>query len=183
MAHTDPCPATPRDPRPPEGPSRPPNCSAVGAELVLGDTRDTNSGDIAHELTALGVEVGRVSDLPDRQEVVVAALASGACRPGRHDRRPRAHAGRPHARVHRAGVRGGALRGPDHRRMAAQRFERRGLPYVDANRKQAWLIPSATALPNPNGTAPGWWVDRPDGRVIAALPGSPREDAPDVARR
>ncbi|MFN8519979.1 MAG: molybdopterin-binding protein [Chloroflexota bacterium] len=59
-----------------------------------------------------------------------------------------------------------------------ERFERRGLPYVDANRKQAWLIPSATALPNPNGTAPGWWVERPDGRVIVALPGPPREMQP-----
>jgi nicotinamide-nucleotide amidase len=40
------------------------------------------------------------------------------------------------------------------------------------------LIPSATALPNPNGTAPGWFVDRPDGRIIVALPGPPREMRP-----
>jgi nicotinamide-nucleotide amidase len=33
-------------------------------------------------------------------------------------------------------------------------------------------------LPNGNGTAPGWWVDRPDGRVIVALPGPPREMRP-----
>src|SRR6187402_643001 len=46
------------------------------------------------------------------------------------------------------------------------------------NLKQAWLIPSAEALPNGNGTAPGWWVDRPDGRVIVALPGPPREMRP-----
>ena len=32
--------------------------------------------------------------------------------------------------------------------------------------------------PNPNGTAPGWWVDRPDGRVIVTLPGPPREMRP-----
>ena len=43
------------------------------------------------------------------------------------------------------------------------------------NLKQAWRIPSATAIPNPNGTAPGWWVDRPDGRVAVLLPGPPRE--------
>jgi Damage-inducible protein CinA KH domain len=43
--------------------------------------------------------------------------------------------------------------------------------------KQAWLIPSATAIPNDNGTAPGWWVVRPE-RIIVALPGPPREMRP-----
>ncbi|MEI7743014.1 MAG: molybdopterin-binding protein, partial [Chloroflexota bacterium] len=57
-------------------------------------------------------------------------------------------------------------------------FERRGMRFADVNLKQAWLIPSAAALPNPNGTAPGWWVDRPDGRVVILLPGPPREMRP-----
>ena len=57
-------------------------------------------------------------------------------------------------------------------------WTRRGLPFPEINRKQAWLIPSARALPNPNGTAPGWWVDRPDGRVVIVLPGPPREMRP-----
>ena len=57
-------------------------------------------------------------------------------------------------------------------------WARRGMPFPAVNRKQAWLIPSAVGLPNPNGTAPGWWVDRPDGRVIAVLPGPPREMRP-----
>ena len=38
------------------------------------------------------------------------------------------------------------------------------------NLKQAWLIPSAEALPNGNGTAPGWWVDRPDGGSSSRCP-------------
>jgi nicotinamide-nucleotide amidase len=57
-------------------------------------------------------------------------------------------------------------------------WERRGMPFPELNLKQAWLIPSATALPNPNGTAPGWFVERPDGRVVVALPGPPREMRP-----
>jgi nicotinamide-nucleotide amidase len=36
------------------------------------------------------------------------------------------------------------------------------------------LIPSAKALPNPRGTAPGWWVEK-DRRIIVAMPGVPRE--------
>jgi nicotinamide-nucleotide amidase len=54
-------------------------------------------------------------------------------------------------------------------------FARRSMPLPEVNLKQAWRIPSATAIPNPNGTAPGWWVDRPDGRVAVLLPGPPRE--------
>ncbi len=52
------------------------------------------------------------------------------------------------------------------------------MPFPELNLKQAWLIPSATSLANPNGTAPGWLVTRPDGRVVVALPGPPREMRP-----
>ena len=34
----------------------------------------------------------------------------------------------------------------------------RGRDMPQVNRKQAWLIPSAEALANPVGTAPGWFV-------------------------
>lgn len=153
---------------------------AIGAELLLGDTRDTNSGDLARELTALGVEVGRVSDLPDRLEVVAEALrdalgradlviTTGGLGPTPDDLTRESIARVCGEEPQEDPTIGAWLR---------ERFERRGLPYVDANRKQAWLIPSATALPNPNGTAPGWWVDRPDGRLIVALPGPPREMQP-----
>src|SRR2546423_14172299 len=53
-------------------------------------------------------------------------------------------------------------------------FSGRGLVMPDRNRKQAWLIPSARALPNPLGTAPGWDVRRNGTRLIA-MPGVPRE--------
>src|SRR3954471_18611544 len=38
---------------------------AVGTELTTGATRDTNSGDLARELTALGVRVLATMALPD----------------------------------------------------------------------------------------------------------------------
>jgi nicotinamide-nucleotide amidase len=44
----------------------------------------------------------------------------------------------------------------------------------ERNVKQATLIPSAQALPNPVGTAPGWWVEK-DNHIIVAMPGVPRE--------
>jgi nicotinamide-nucleotide amidase len=44
----------------------------------------------------------------------------------------------------------------------------------ESNLRQAMRIRSAEALPNPIGSAPGWWVDR-DGTVVALMPGVPSE--------
>ena len=57
-------------------------------------------------------------------------------------------------------------------------FRRRGQAMPEANLKQAWLIEGASALTNGQGTAPGWWVERPDGGLILALPGPPVELMP-----
>ena len=53
-------------------------------------------------------------------------------------------------------------------------FTRRGRTMPERNVKQATTIPSGTYLPNPVGTAPGWWVER-DGKVIVSMPGVPHE--------
>lgn len=152
---------------------------AVGAELLAGETRDTNSGDIAAELTELGVEVTRMSQLPDDLSVVSAAVGDAV------------------ARADLVVTTGGLGPTPDdltRESIAAALDEEpavdpaleswlrelwaaRGLPFSPVNLKQAWLIPSAEALPNPNGTAPGWWVQR-EGTLVVALPGPPRELRP-----
>jgi nicotinamide-nucleotide amidase len=44
----------------------------------------------------------------------------------------------------------------------------------ERNIKQAWLIPSARAVANPRGSAPGWWVEK-DGKIFVAMPGPPAE--------
>ncbi len=152
---------------------------AIGAELLAGETGDTNSGDIARQLTQLGVEVSRMSQLPDDLEVVSAALRDAL------------------ARVDLVVTTGGLGPTPDdltRESIAAALGETpvvdpgletwlrdlwaaRGLPFSDVNLKQAWLIPSAEAMGNPNGTAPGWWIDHED-QVVVALPGPPREMKP-----
>ena len=50
---------------------------AIGAELLVGETRDTNSGDLAGWLTELGVEVRRMSQLPDELDVIAAVVIGG----------------------------------------------------------------------------------------------------------
>jgi nicotinamide-nucleotide amidase len=67
---------------------------------------------------------------------------------------------------------------PDLEAWLRELWSRRDMVFPESNLKQAWLLPSATALANPNGTAPGWFVERSDGGVIVALPGPPREMRP-----
>ncbi|MFN2444286.1 MAG: competence/damage-inducible protein A [Vicinamibacterales bacterium] len=57
------------------------------------------------------------------------------------------------------------------------RFEARGLRMPDVNRRQARVPRGATVLPNPNGTAPGLWLEE-ENKGIALLPGPPREMKP-----
>jgi len=57
------------------------------------------------------------------------------------------------------------------------RFAKRGMTMPEINRRQAMVPRGATVLPNPNGTAPGLWMER--GRAaIVLLPGPPREMKP-----
>jgi nicotinamide-nucleotide amidase len=153
---------------------------SIGTELTVGETRDTNAGDLARDLTGRGVVVGRVTALPDDLGAVTAAfgdalqrvdlvVSTGGLGPTPDDLTREAIA---------------ALAGetptvdPALEVWLRDLFERRSLPFPETNRKQAWLIPSATAIPNANGTAPGWYVERPDGRIVVALPGPPREMRP-----
>jgi nicotinamide-nucleotide amidase len=153
---------------------------SIGTELTVGETRDTNSGELAQSLTGIGVAVRRIQALPDDLDAVRGALAdaltsadlvvsTGGLGPTPDDLTREAIA---------------AVAGetptvdPDLEAWLRGLWARRGMDMPAMNVKQAWLIPSAGALPNDNGTAPAWWVDRPDGRVVVALPGPPREMRP-----
>jgi len=153
---------------------------SVGTELTIGETRDTNAGDLARELTARGVVVGRLTALPDDLATVQAAfgdamarsdivISTGGLGPTPDDLTREAVAG---ALGETPEV------DPGLERWLHELFERRGLPLPAANLKQAWLIPSATSIPNDNGTAPGWWVEHGGGRIVVLLPGPPREMRP-----
>ncbi|HEY5435735.1 MAG TPA: molybdopterin-binding protein [Candidatus Limnocylindrales bacterium] len=153
---------------------------AIGTELTVGETVDTNSGDLARSLIAHGVTVTRIANLPDDLAVVVDALrtalgradlvvTTGGLGPTPDDLTREAVAETCGEAV---AVDPGVLA------WLEAMWARRGHPFPSTNVKQAWVIPSATILPNPHGTAPGWWVDRPDGRVVVNLPGPPREMRP-----
>lgn len=153
---------------------------SIGSELTVGETRDTNAGELARSLTEAGVVVGRLTAVPDRLETVAETFAAAL------------------TRVDLVVSTGGLGPTPDdltRESIAAVLGEtptvdagleawlrdlwaRRGIAFPELNLKQAWLIPSAVALANPNGTAPGWLVTCADGRLVVALPGPPREMRP-----
>lgn len=153
---------------------------AIGTELTTGSTRDTNSGELARELTELGVDVRQTVALPDDLAAVTRAftdalehadlvVSTGGLGPTPDDLTREAIAAACKLEPAVDSELENWLRGL---------FERRGMPMPAANRKQAWLIDGASALPNKRGSAPGWYVERPDGRVVVALPGPPREMQP-----
>jgi competence/damage-inducible protein CinA-like protein len=153
---------------------------SIGSEITVGETRDTNAGDLARSLTGIGIAIGRIQAVPDDLPTVRAALAAAT---GRADLVVSTGGlGPTPDDLTREAI--AALVGeepvvdPELEAWLRGLWSRRGMPFPEMNLKQAWLVPSAIALANPNGTAPGWWVDRADGGVIVALPGPPREMRP-----
>lgn len=153
---------------------------SIGSELTTGETRDTNAAELARSLSEAGVVIGRLSAVPDRLETVEEAfraalsrsdlvISSGGLGPTPDDLTREAMA---------AVCEETPVVDPGLERWLRDLWTRRGLPFPALNLKQAWLIPSASAIANRNGTAPGWWVDRDDGRIAVLLPGPPREMRP-----
>jgi nicotinamide-nucleotide amidase len=153
---------------------------SIGSELTVGETRDTNAAELARSLTDAGVTVGRITALPDRLEVVADAFATGLERSdlvvstGGLGPTPDDLTREAIARVWGETP----VVDPDLERWLRELWARRDIPFPELNLKQAWRIPSAEPMPNPHGTAPGWFVSRADGRIAIALPGPPREMRP-----
>lgn len=149
---------------------------SVGTELLLGQIVDTNANYLAQSLPGLGIDLYFISQIGDNlgrlTEAIQRALGrsdliviTGGLGPTEDD-------------LTREGI-AAALREEmtvDPRLEAELRagFTRRNRPMPERNVKQATTIPSSTPLPNPVGTAPGWWVEN-NGGVIVAMPGVPHE--------
>ena len=149
---------------------------AVGSELLTPFRLDTNSLYLTAQLNELGIDVrnkGVVGDDPASiQARVLAAIeradlliTSGGLGPTADD-------------LTRESVASslGLPLAEDATVLAAirKRFEHRGLQMPDGNRRQAAVPAGAEVLSNPNGTAPGLWIESA-GKVVVLLPGPPRE--------
>ena len=152
---------------------------AVGSELLTPLRIDTNSLYITEQLNALGIDVvfkGVVGD--DRAELATAVrtaltrvdllVLSGGLGPTDDDV----------TREVVADVLGRPMREQEAiTDRIRQRFASRGWKMPEINRRQAMVPDRAEVLDNPNGTAPGLWIEHED-RVVLLLPGPPRELKP-----
>ena len=149
---------------------------AVGTELLLGEILDTNSQYLAQQLTPLGIDLFYVTHVGDNlgraTETVRRGLErsdllvmTGGLGPTDDDLTREAVAAALGERMEVV---------PELEQHLREWFGRRNRPMPERNVKQATLIPSAEAVPNPIGTAPGWWVEK-NGKYIACMPGVPHE--------
>jgi competence/damage-inducible protein CinA-like protein len=149
---------------------------SCGTELLLGYITDTNATFLAQSLAALGIDLYFVSQVGDNQGRIVETLRrawersdlviiTGGLGPTEDDL----------ARESISALLGETMRvDPVLEAELRGMFATRHSIMPERNIKQATLIPSARALANPLGTAPGWWVEK-DGHIIVAMPGVPRE--------
>ena len=152
---------------------------AVGSELLTPFRTDTNSLFVTSKLNDLGIEVVAKLIVGDRREELSAAIGeslhrsdllvlTGGLGPTDDDVTRQAV----------AEALGLSLREePSIVDRIRERFARRGIEMPAVNRVQAQVLGTALVLPNPNGTAPGQYLER-DGQRIVLLPGPPREMQP-----
>ena len=153
---------------------------AIGDEIVAGLTTDTNSGFLAEQLRAVGVEPVAGFSVPDDEDAMAraweralaeaeVAISTGGLGPTADDLTTAVVArlaGRP-------------LRLDEHSlSIVEERFRGRGMEMPENNHKQALFPEGSTIVPNPLGTAPGFICPVGRGgaiRHVVCLPGVPRE--------
>ena len=149
---------------------------AIGSELLLGATIDTNSAYLARNLAAAGVNLFRKTVVGDNTERIAQCIrealgraelviCTGGLGPTLDD-------------VTREAVAlayGRALEfRPELMAQVEARFAAMGRPMSESNRRQAYVPAGARPIENPRGTAPAFIVEGDEGTVIV-LPGVPYE--------
>src|SRR2546426_7659319 len=152
---------------------------AIGSELLAPDRTDTNSLWLTDKLNRMGIDVKLktvVGDDDARLEEVVkdavkrsrVVITTGGLGPTEDDITRKV--------VARALGRRLALDEKVLNEIRA-RFQSFGMTMPERNSRQAMVIDGAEILPNPNGTAPGLYLEH-EGCSIALFPGPPREMNP-----
>ena len=156
---------------------------AVGSEMLTPFRQDTNSLHLTEKLNEIGVAVAFKTIVGDRRKDLVGVIRNalgrtdivvlvGGLGPTEDDLTREAVAEALSLTIRRDATQVAAL----HARAASWR-----MPMAENNLKQADVIESATVLPNPNGSAPGQWIETLfDGyrKLVMLIPGPPNECLP-----
>ena len=149
---------------------------SIGNELLNGQTVDTNAAWFSGKLLEMGIAVAGVWTVPDEQSRIVAAirqasqegdliLVTGGLGPTDDDLTRQAVAAYLDRPLESR---------PELLSQISGFFEKRGKKMAPNNRSQADVPAGSTALDNPIGTAPGFWVCK-DSIFLAVMPGVPAE--------
>ncbi len=156
---------------------------AVGSEMLTPFRQDTNSLYLTEKLNELGVAVVFKTIVGDRRKDLVSALRAaldrtdivvlmGGLGPTEDDLTREAVADALSLTLRRD---------PDQVVALAARAAAWRIPMPANNLKQADLLQGATVLPNPNGSAPGQWLDttwQGYRKLLMLIPGPPNECCP-----
>ncbi|PYS49165.1 MAG: competence/damage-inducible protein A [Acidobacteria bacterium] len=152
---------------------------AIGSELLTPDRTDTNSLWLTEKLNSIGIEVKLKTIVGDDDARLEEAIKDAL--------------GRSRVVITTGGL--GPTEDDITRKIAARAMNRRlllnekvldairtkflkmGRAMPEINSRQAMVIEGAEVLDNPNGTAPGMYLEH-DGRNVVLLPGPPREMRP-----
>src|SRR5258705_6708893 len=149
---------------------------AIGSEMLAPDRTDTNSLWLTEQLNRLGIEVKlktivgdddarleeTIRDAVRRSKVVI---STGGLGPTEDDITRKITARALGRRL---------MLDEKVLEELRERFKGFGVAMPERNSRQAMVIEDAEILPNPNGTAPGMFIDH-QGTAIVLLPGPPRE--------
>jgi len=152
---------------------------STGTELLLGEIVDANTSFLAQHLAGLGIDLFYASSVGDNYDRMLGALklawsrsdlviTTGGLGPTQGDITREVIAGLFAEKMEVD---------PGLKATLEKFFKERGIDMTPNNLKQASLIPSAQAIPNPRGTAPGWWAEK-EGKIVIAMPGPPGEMQP-----
>jgi nicotinamide-nucleotide amidase len=149
---------------------------SVGTELLLGDILNTNSQYLNRRLADLGISVyfnTTVGDNPQRLKKALEiafsrsdmVIATGGLGPTKDDLTKEVSAEFFGKKL---------ILHEESLNRIKEFFEKRGLPLMEGNIKQAYIIEGSKVIPNDWGTAPGIIYEN-NGKILILLPGPPRE--------
>lgn len=149
---------------------------AIGDELLIGQTINTNAAWLGEQLNAIGIRVHRSMVISDSREEIISALdetsarssviiITGGLGPTKDDITKHTLC---------AYFNTGLVINEEALARITEFFTRRGLPMLEVNRQQAALPEDCKVIHNHRGTACGMWFER-DGKVFVSMPGVPYE--------
>ena len=149
---------------------------AIGDELLIGQTINTNAAWLGEQLNAIGIKVHRSLVISDNRDEIIKALneastqshiiiMTGGLGPTKDDITKHTLCSYFDSEL---------VINDEVLARITEFFERRGLPMLEANRLQATVPKDCTVIHNFRGTASGMWFERGD-RVFISMPGVPYE--------